>query len=202
MPNKEYEGEDGAGEEENFSFIPDDLSELNVELIGDDEIDVVDVDLTSDEAGGSDSELIAAVQQRDEFLSALQHLQAEFENYKKRSLRQIAEAGDRAGERLAKQLLPALDVLELALTHAVSESGSEDLAKYLSQVSQALFEVLAKEGLEVLSPQGELFDPNVADAVVHEVGEGQPIVSAVLRAGYAWKGRVIRPAMVKVSGEE
>ena len=64
---------------------------------------------------------------------------------------------------------------------------------------------LEKEGLERIDPMGRPFDPNEADAVAHEEGadaEGgsEPVVSAVLRPGYRWKGRLLRPAMVKVRG--
>jgi molecular chaperone GrpE len=72
-----------------------------------------------------------------------------------------------------------------------------------------LSDVLEKEGLERIDPQGQPFDPNQHDAVLHEPrepneehegGGGEPQVSDVMRAGYRWKGRVLRPAMVKVKG--
>ena len=67
---------------------------------------------------------------------------------------------------------------------------------YLDQ----LLRTLTKEGLERIDPAGEQFDPNEADAVAHEDGDGGPVVAEVLRPGYRWKGRVLRPAMVKVRG--
>jgi molecular chaperone GrpE len=67
-------------------------------------------------------------------------------------------------------------------------------------VWSALFDTLEKEGLERIDPSGAPFDPNEHDAVLHEEGEGEPQVAEVLRAGYRWKGRVLRPAMVKVTG--
>jgi len=75
----------------------------------------------------------------------------------------------------------------------------------VKQVEAALFDVLSKEGLERIVPEGQAFDPEVHDAVAHEPVEGEdapaiPEVSEVLRAGYRWKGRVVRPAMVKVRG--
>ena len=65
--------------------------------------------------------------------------------------------------------------------------------------------MLSKEGLERVLPEGQPFDPELHDAVAHEPAEGEgapvhPEVSEVLRAGYLWKGRVLRPAMVKVRG--
>jgi len=83
----------------------------------------------------------------------------------------------------------------------LSHGGGEEV----KQVAGALFDVLAKEGLERLVPEGQVFDPELHDAVAHEPAEGdgapgEPEVSEVLRAGYRWKGRVLRPAMVKVRG--
>jgi molecular chaperone GrpE len=60
--------------------------------------------------------------------------------------------------------------------------------------------VLEKEGLERIDPEGEPFDPKESDAVAHEEGDGGPVVTQVLRPGYRWKGRVLRPAMVRVRG--
>ena len=174
--------------------IPDDLSELEVEGVLE-ESNTSPEDFTLEE-------VVEIIKQRDDYLASLQRLQAEFENFKKRSQRQAEELAERGGEILAKRLIPALDVLELALGHSVTEGGSEETAKSLAQISSAFYEVLEKEGLEILSPQGEPFDPNKAEAVMHEEGEGAPTVVALFRAGYSWKGRVLRPAMVKVSGGE
>lgn len=153
----------------------------------------------ADGTGPSDAEaeLLAAVRQRDEYLDALQHLQAEFDNYRKRVERQHREMVDNAATALVKSLLPVLDTADLALAHG----GGEDI----KQVAGALFDVLSKEGLERVVPEGQPFDPELHDAVAHEPAEGegapeQPEVSEVLRAGYRWKGRVLRPAMVKVRG--
>ncbi len=178
--------------------IPDDLSELESE--GDQEVVLEEPNAAPEDY--TQEEVMGIIKQRDDYLASLQRLQAEFENFKKRTQRQAEELSERGGEILAKRLIPALDVLELALGHSVTEGASEDTAKTLAQISSAFYEVLEKEGLEILSPQGEPFDPNKAEAVMHEDGEGAPTVVAVLRSGYSWKGRVLRPAMVKVSGGE
>ncbi|MGI8491779.1 MAG: nucleotide exchange factor GrpE [Acidimicrobiales bacterium] len=145
-----------------------------------------------------------AVRERDEYLDALRRLQADFENYKKRMAKQQAAYTDRAAEALVLKLLPVLDTADLALAHA----GGEEV----KQLSEALCEALGKEGLERIDAQGAPFDPTLHDAVAHEPaeasgGEGDgdgdgagQVVSEVLRAGYRWRGRVLRPAMVKVRG--
>jgi molecular chaperone GrpE len=144
--------------------------------------------------GDADGE---AARQRDEYLDALRRLQAEFDNYRKRVQRQQREIVENANAALVKKLLPVLDTADLALAHG----GGEDV----KQVASALFDILSKEGLERIDPEGQPFDPSLHDAVAHEPVEGQgapqmPEVSEVLRAGYLWKGQVLRPAMVKVRG--
>jgi molecular chaperone GrpE len=135
----------------------------------------------------------AALRQRDEYLDALRHLQADFENYKKRALKQQAESWSLAAQALVDKLLPALDTADLAVAHTEGEE--------IRQVRSAFIEALEREGLERIADAGGPFDPNRHDAVAHEPGDGaDQEVAEVLRAGYAWKGRVLRPAMVKVRG--
>jgi molecular chaperone GrpE len=135
--------------------------------------------------------------QRDEFRDALQRLQADFENYRKRVAKQAEELRERAAEALVTMLLPVLDTADLALAHGAGED--------LKQLSASLFAVLEKEGLERIDNAGEPFDPTRHDAVAHEPADDGadgtgPEVAEVMRAGYRWRGRVIRPAMVRVRG--
>ena len=138
--------------------------------------------------------LAATEKERDEYLDALRRLQADFENYKKRVQRQQAETMERAGEDLAVKLLPVLDTLDLARQHGAGEG--------VEQIATALFDVLAKEGLERVDAVGAPFDPNEHEAVQHEEGDGAdgPVVAGLMRAGYRWKGRLVRAAMVTVKG--
>ncbi|MGI8683918.1 MAG: nucleotide exchange factor GrpE [Acidimicrobiales bacterium] len=148
------------------------------------------------EAVAQDIDALAAVEaQRDEYLDSLRRLQADFENYKKRIQRQQAELSERAAEKLVESLLPALDAFDLAMAHADTDAS-------LDPVYRTLLGVLAGAGLERLDPAGQPFDPTEHDAVLHEEGGDTPApeVIEVLRAGYKWKGRVLRPAMVKVKG--
>ena len=129
--------------------------------------------------------------ERDDYLDALKRLQADFENYKKRILKQQTEHLERAAEGLVDKLLPVLDTFELALKH-----GGEGL----DQVQGQLMAALEKEGLERIDPLDKPFDPNESEAVAHEPGDGEPVVSEVMRTGYRFKGKLLRPAMVKVKG--
>jgi molecular chaperone GrpE len=136
--------------------------------------------------------------QRDEYLDALQRLQADFENYRKRVARSSVEAADRAAGEVVVKLLPVLDAFDLAAQHFASAPSEE--AEALDQARGLLLDALAKEGLERIDTVGVEFNPQVHDAVAHAEGEDGPVVEDVLRAGYRWKGSVLRPAMVKVRG--
>jgi molecular chaperone GrpE len=141
-----------------------------------------------------DLQLATVARERDEYLDALRRLQADFENYKKRVVKQQIEQVDRAAEALVNKLLPVCDTADLAIAHG----GGEEV----KQVWTALFDALEHEGLERIDPVGVPFDPTVHEAVAHEPSDGNaaPEVVEVMRAGYRWKGRVVRPAMVKVRG--
>jgi molecular chaperone GrpE len=136
----------------------------------------------------------AVARERDEYREALVRLQADFENYKKRMLKQQTEHLERAASSLVDKLLPVLDTADLALAHG----GGEDV----KQITASLMNALEKEGLERIAGEGAPFDPMLHDAVAHEPGDGdgEQVVVEVLRAGYRWKGLVLRPAMVKVRG--
>ena len=169
---------------------PDPLTEVGAEPRPDAEAEAADAE---------PDPLAEAVRARDEYLDALRHLQADFENYRKRVQKQAAEQSDRATEGLVSKLLPVLDTVDLALAHA---SGEAEETAGLGQVATSLFEVLGKEGLVRIDALGQPFDPSEHDAVLHEAAEesGTPEVVEVLRSGWRWRERVLRPAMVKVKG--
>jgi molecular chaperone GrpE len=146
------------------------------------------------EAAGEavEADIFTVTAERDEYRDTLIRLQADFENYKKRVAKQSEDLRERAAETLVGKLLPVLDTAELAIAHG----GGEDVA----QLCAALFAALEKEGLERIDKPGEPFDPNCHDAVAHEPGDGTQEVAEVMRSGYRWRGRVLRPAMVKVRG--
>ena len=137
----------------------------------------------------------ALLTERDSFREMAQRLQAEFENYRKRVAAQTTDDINRATGRIAESLLPVLDACEAAFVAHPAE---------IEPQFNLLLTELKKQGLEALDLSGQTFDPAKADAVIHEEGEGDgsgnPVVSDVLRTGYTWKGRVLRPAMVKVRG--
>ena len=132
--------------------------------------------------------------ERDEFKDMALRVQAEFENYRKRSAVQQIDEVDRNTGRLVEGLLAVLDACEAAVVHDLN--GVEPILS-------SLLLALNKQGLEVLELQDTVFDPSLAEAVVHEAADienSETIVTEVLRTGYRWKGRVLRAAMVKVKG--
>jgi molecular chaperone GrpE len=152
--------------------------------------DVADVDeseLPSLDSGMVD--VAAVVAERDQLKELAVRLQADFENFRKRTANQHAADVDRATGRLAEALLPVLDAAEAAYLQHPDEIGP---------LLNVMLGELRKHGLETLDLDGQPFDPEVAEAVAHEPGDGGAIVVAdVLRSGYRWKGRTLRPAMVR-----
>ncbi len=140
--------------------------------------------------------------QRDEYLDSLQRLQADFENYRKRVARSSEDAANRATGELMLKLLSVLDAFDLAAAHFSSTQSEE--AQALAQARNLMLGAMAKEGLERIDDVGVTFNPQVHDAVAHVAsdgdGDGDQVIDDVLRAGYRWKGAVLRPAMVRVKG--
>lgn len=145
------------------------------------------------------ADIDALQRERDDLLGTSQRLQADFENYRKRVLREQTALVERATAGLIEQLLPVLDSFELALANIDSESEIESMRKGVELVYAELLGVLERSGLEPIAAVGEPFDPNVHEAVMQEDGTGEPRVGGVLRKGWKLKGRVLRPAMVKVT---
>ena len=136
--------------------------------------------------------------QRDDYLDSLQRLQADFENYRKRMARLSDDVAVRATGDLVVKLLNVLDAFDLAQAHFTAIDSDE--AQALAQARGLLLDTLAKEGLGRIDEVAVGFDPQVHDAVAHVEGDGEQVIDEVLRAGYRWKGAVLRPAMVRVKG--
>jgi molecular chaperone GrpE len=176
--------DDGSGVE------PDPSSGADEVLTDAEVLSALEADL-ADGVDYSDVDVASVVAERDQFKDIALRLQADFENYKKRVARDTSDEIDRRTGRLVESLLPTLDACEAAFAHGVE--GVE-------AVWSSLIGVLQKQGLEAMDLAGKPFDPNDADAVAFEPGDGEQVVAEVMRTGYRWQGRVLRPAMVKVRG--
>ena len=127
-----------------------------------------------------------------ELLGDLQRVQADFANYRKRSLRDQELAGERSKAFVIGQLLPVLDDLERARSHGDLETSP------LKSVAEKLTSVLTGLGLVAFGVEGEEFDPSLHEAVQHE-GEGSnPVIGHVMRQGYKLGDHVLRNALVGV----
>ena len=145
-------------------------------------------------------ELAAKAEKADEYLELAQRTKADFENYRKRAMREAALSQDRGVAKLAKELLPAVDNLDRALENA-ERNGADPLADGIKLVHADVLAALARVGIEPFSPEGEQFDPQHHEAVAHQPVEGaQPgSVVEVYQRGYRLGESVLRPARVLVA---
>ena len=138
----------------------------------------------------------------DSYLALAQRTQADFENYRKRTARELESASSRGVARLARELVPTLDNLERALVAAAEAADvDEQLIEGLRLVQRELIAALERAGIERYGEAGVGFDPALHEAVAHQPVAGAPAGSVVevYQAGYRLGGAVIRPARVLVA---
>lgn len=213
------DSDDDDGNAEDGTEVADDGGDddvVDAEIVEDDDVDheddaddgvdndAVDAGTTAPPPAAADAAADISVEdlvldlervttERDQYLDASRRLQAEFENYKKQVSKRESEARERANDSLIGELLPVLDAFDGALAN-----GAEDVAP----MRTSFLDAMAKQGLERIDPEEVAFDPHLHEAVMHEDADDVdgPVVAEVMRAGYVWKGRVLRPAMVRTRG--
>jgi len=146
-------------------------------------------------------ELADARAESARYLDDLRRLKAEFENFRKRMMRDQSAVIASASSALVARLLPVLDNFDLATSAAEQSQDFEKMLKGVEMVYGELRDVLRGEGLTEIEAEGKPFDPQRHEAVVAVEADGvEPgTVVGVVRAGYELQGRVLRPAMVKVA---
>lgn len=168
-----------------------------------DDVELVDDDVVlTDEATASEviDDLARLTAERDEYLDLSRRLQADFENYRKRVAREQMDQIGRATEGLMTRLLDVLDSFELAVAHLDDATEVDKVRKGVDQVFAQLVATLERAGLERIASDDAVFDPELHEAVLHEDGESDiPMVAETMRTGYRLNGKVLRPAMVKVT---
>ena len=158
--------------------------------------DVADIDLDDDLDGPSvpddaDPDVAALIAERDQLRDLAMRLQADFENFRRRTATQAEGNVDRATGRLAEALLPVLDAAEAAYVQHPDEVGP---------LLNVMLAELKKHGLDTVDLADQPFDPEVAEAVAHTPGDdGEDIVADVMRSGYRWRGKTLRAAMVRTT---
>ena len=160
----------------------------------------LDVEAAEAAEAPADDPLAAAQAQAEEYLNLAQRVQADFENFRRRTKATRAEAYEDGAREFIKQLLPVVDNLERAIAQ---DSSDEQLMTGVKLVYKQLMETLEKRGVTVIGRPGEKFDPNLENAVMQGTAdEGEPgTVCAVLQKGYRMGDFVLRHAMVKVVEE-
>ncbi|MGD2142635.1 MAG: nucleotide exchange factor GrpE [Candidatus Bathyarchaeota archaeon] len=135
----------------------------------------------------------------ERYLKQLKYAKADLENLQKRTQKIIDEALDRANSRLIMQLLPILDELDLAIDAAKNSKGN--ILEGVEMIRGKVWKVMETEGVMPIESTGKAFDPNFHEAVLevetNEIEEGY--VTEEYRKGYKYRGKVLRPSMVKVA---
>ncbi len=137
----------------------------------------------------------------EEYIDRIKRLQADYENYRKRTLKEHLEHIKRANKDLIEKLLPIIDNFEIALEAGKKlEKEGDDFFKGIKMIYENLMELLKKENVRVINPEGEEFNPEICEATVTESVEGidEGYILEVLRKGYMIDNFLIRPAVVKV----
>jgi molecular chaperone GrpE len=177
------EDADGAEDVEDVEGVTEDLDEIEA----------------SDDAIAADLEKARA--EAESYLDDLRRLQADFDNYRKRTLREQTARAASASQALVARLLPVLDNFELAVSSAEHSRDFDRMLKGVEMVFGELREVMEGEGLVKIEAEGKPFDPERHEAVIAvEQEDTEPgMVVDIVRTGYELRGKVLRPAMVKVA---
>jgi molecular chaperone GrpE len=136
--------------------------------------------------------------ERDEMKDLLLRRQADFDNFRKRTEKERSEYLQYAGMELVRDMLPILDDFDRAL-HA--ESGNPEYAKGVEMIYARMYETLKKMGLEPIETAGQAFDPHLHQAIerVETKDAEDGAVLGEFQRGYHFKGKLLRPSMVKVA---
>lgn len=163
------------------------------------------LDLPEDPEEAIDHLLVKVKEARDEatsYLDDLKRVAADFDNYRRRTQREQNETTQRAAERVVSDLLPALDSFDAAVAVEASSDSEEKLLAGMHRTHDQILTILRGQGLEVIPTVGEVFDPEVHEAVMSpSEGEGRLVVTQELRRGYRLKERLVRPALVALGYE-
>ena len=165
------------------------LDEIDAEAEAEAEEDAIAADLDKARA------------EAESYLDDLRRLQADFDNYRKRTLREQTARAASASQALVTRLLPVLDNFELAVSAAEQSRDFDRMLKGVEMVFGELRQALEGEGLVKIEAEGKPFDPERHEAVIAvEEEDTEPgMVVDIVRAGYELRGKVLRPAMVKVA---
>lgn len=174
------------------------VQEENIET---DEAETLERDSSESSESSEADPMDALKQQAEENYHRYLRVQADFDNFRKRTRKEKEDLLKYATQPLLEALLPALDNLERALAAGSGSSDSESLMKGVDMVFRQMKQILEQEGLQTIEAEGKPFDPHIHQAVMQEEStDHEPgMVIQELQKGYMLKDRVLRPSMVKVS---
>jgi molecular chaperone GrpE len=189
---EEADGEDAVDAAEQDQALPERADE-------EDEVEAVKLADVEEDAIAADLDKARA--EAEGYLDDLRRLQADFDNYRKRTLREQTARAASASQALVTRLLPVLDNFELAVSAAEQSRDFDRMLRGVEMVFGELREVLEGEGLVTIEAEGKPFDPERHEAVIAvEQEDIEPgMVVDTVRTGYELRGKVLRPAMVKVA---
>lgn len=164
-----------------------------------------DVETLRRRVEAAEAALEAAVREKEEYFDRWLRLQAEFDNYRKRTRKEMEESRTRGAEELIVKLLPVIDNLERAIAAGEAAAHSEAsgrLVEGVRMVHRQFLTVLEGVGVTPVQAVGNPFDPNLHEAVAYEASDEHPEGTVIeeMQRGYVLGGRVLRPSMVKVAG--
>lgn len=148
-----------------------------------------------------EAELNQSKEQAEDYYARLQRLQAEFDNFRKRSQKEKEDTLKYAAERIIEAMLPVLDNFERAVASSQSSQDFKAFSQGVEMILKQMKSGLEKEGLTPIEAVGQPFDPKLHDAVLQVDSEEYPENTVVeeLQKGYSLREKVLRPSMVKVS---
>ena len=148
------------------------------------------------------AKLVEARNESSAYLDDLRRVAADFDNYRKRTVREQSQFVDRAAQRVVVELLPVLDTFDAAVTFEPSNDSERQLLSGMLHTREQLLKALEKEGLEVIETFAKSFDPEVHQPAGAPGGDGALVVERELRRGYKLNGKLLRAALVSLEEEE
>lgn len=148
------------------------------------------------------TEVAKARTEAGSYLDDLQRVAADFDNFRKRTIREQAAMHERATEKVVQSLLPVLDTFDAALGHEPDTDAERQMYSGMLNTREQLLKALEDEGLEVIATHDEIFDPEVHEPVGAPAGTGTLVVSQELRRGYRLNGKLVRAALVMLEVRE
>ncbi|MGA7075538.1 MAG: nucleotide exchange factor GrpE [Halobacteriota archaeon] len=165
----------------------------------DDDLELIEVEIPAEEAALLE-ELDSVKKQNEEYFSRLQRLQADFENFKRRTKTQSEHLSKYASVELIKELLVISDNLERA-AQALRTESNQGISEGIELIHKQLCDILGKNGVTSVKSVGELFDPHLHEAIMTEGDTNLPdnVIIEEIQKGYKLHEKVIRPSKVKVN---